>query len=403
MKIRQIKAALDIFYPLIVILLLLLFRYISFSNVICGYLIFCGIIHYTSNGYLFYMKTEFNKELLKSCPNIRNPTFKAYFLLPFTFFQFIIIRYSNKNKKMKEIEFKEEKVDDEGTTIIWASYKNDKNIHSKPVLFIFPGITGKLSDFYVRNAIVEGLNNNFDIVVFQMRTLSEKMKMPKNNKYVDFSEDINNSIKIIKKTNNNKFYAIGYSFGANILTTYLGTKNVETNYIEGAISVSNPFDMFISQRNGEGNLYEQILVHFEKKNYIPVAISLNKDINNYLDINQLKSAYYAKEFDKEFFGKILGYKKGDDYYRSFSSAKCVENINIPFLVINAKDDPICSFKGVPIDDICENQNIIFIATDQGAHSCYIENESYFSLGTKQWILKPIFEFFNYLQNNDFKK
>ena len=51
---------------------------------------------------------------------------------------------------MKNIEFKEEKIDDYGTTIIWGSYKNDTNIHSKPGLLILPGITGKLSDFYIK-------------------------------------------------------------------------------------------------------------------------------------------------------------------------------------------------------------------------------------------------------------
>ena len=403
MKIKVIKSVFDIFYPLIIIILLLLFKYISFSNVICGYILYCTIVHYTSNGYLFYVKTKHNNELLQSCPHIRNPDFKAYFLLPFTFFQFIIIRYSNKNKKMKEITFKEEKIDDEGTTIIWASYNNDPNIHSKPILLIFPGITGKTSDFYIKNIVVEGLENNFDIVIYQMRTLSDKMKMPKNNQYVDFIEDINYSIKVIKKVNNNKLYAIGYSYGANNLTRYLGTKNLETNFIEGAISVSNPFDMFYSQRVGEGNLYEQIMVHFEKKNYIPAALSINKEKNNYIDINCLRSAYYAKEFDKEFFGKILGYKSGNDYYRDISSDKYILNIKIPFLVINAKDDPICNFKGAPLDEISENENIICIITDQGAHSCYIENKNYFSFGTRQWILKPIIEFLNYLRNNEFKK
>ena len=403
MKIKVIKSVFDIFYPLIIIILLLLFKYISFSNVICGYILYCTIVHYTSNGYLFYVKTKHNNELLKSCPHIRNPDFKAYFLLPFTFFQFIIIRYSNKNKKMKEITFKEEKIDDEGTTIIWASYNNDPNIHSKPILLILPGITGKTSDFYVKNIVVEGLDNNFDIVIYQMRTLSHKMKMPQNNKYVDFIEDINNSIKVIKKVNNNKLYAIGYSFGANNLTRYLGTKNVETHFIEGAISVSNPFDMIYSQRVGEESLYEQIMLHFEKKNYIPAALSINKLRNNYIDINCLKSTFYAKDFEIEFLGKILGYKSIGKYYRGISSFENVENINIPFLVINSKDDPFSSFKGVPLDEFRENKNIIFIATDQGAHSCYIENKSYFSLGTKKWILKPIIEFLNYLRNNEFKK
>ena len=403
MKIQIIKPILDIFYPLIIIVILLVFRYLSLYNVFIGYVIYCTIAYFKTKTVLIYSKTEFMNDLLKKCPTIRNPDFKAYFYLPFTFFQFIIIRYSNKKNNKQEIIYKEEKINDEGTSIIWVSYKNDKNIHSRPVLFIFPGITGKTSDFYIKNIISTGLENNFDLVIYQMRTLCEEMKMPKDNQFVNFCEEVDDCLKRVKEINNNKLYAIGYSYGANTLTKYLSSKNVETNYIEGAISISNPFDLFISQRIGEGNLYEHVMIQFEKKNYIPGAITVNKVKPNYFDINRLRTANTAKEFDGEFFVKVLGYKNGDDYYRQISSYKLVKNINVPFLIINAKDDPVCNYKGIPIDDISENKNIILILTDKGAHSCYIENESQFSLKTRQWILKPIIEFLTYLKENSLRK
>ena len=403
MNFKVIQKAIEYFYPLIIIILLLLFKYISFSNFIFGYLVYCIIVYINSKSSLFYVKTDFNIELVKNCPSIRNPNFKQYFFLPFTFMQFILLELSTQslNKNNKKIVFKEENVDEEGTSIVWASYENTQNTHSNKVLFILPGITGKYDDSYVKNIIAEGLNNNLDVVIFQMRTLSDKMKMPENNTYVNFYEDINKSLKIVKKINNNNLYAIGYSYGANLLTGYLGTKNLETNYIDGGVSISNPFSMYFTQRLGEETLYEPLISSFEKKNYIPAVISLNKN-KNYIDINYLESTYYVKDFEKEFFGKILGYKKGDDYYRGISSDKYVTNINKPLLVINAKDDPICTYLGVPIDDICENKNIIFISTDKGAHSCFIENEKDFSLSLKQWIFKPTFEFLNYLKNNKFK-
>jgi predicted alpha/beta-fold hydrolase len=403
MNFKVIQKTIEYFYPLIIIILLLLFKYISFSNFIFGYLVYCIIVYISSKSSLFYIKTDFNIDLLNNCPSIKNPNFKQYFFLPFTFMQFILLKLSKQspNKNNKKIIFKEENVDEEGTSIIWASYENTQNTHSNKVLFILPGITGKCSDSYMKNIIAEGLNNNLEVVIFQMRTLSDKMKMPENNTYVNFYEDINKSLKIVKEINNNNLYAIGYSYGANLLTGYLGTKNLETNYIDAGISISNPFDMYMAQRLGEETLYEPLIYSFEERNYSPAVISINKN-KNYIDLNLLESSYYVKDFDTEFFGKILGYKNGDDYYRGISSDKYVKNINKPLLVINAKDDPICSYKGIPIDDFCENKNIIFISTDKGAHSCFIENEKDFSLSVKQWIFKPTFEFINYLKNNKFK-
>ena len=400
---KIIKEVIGYFYPLIIIIILLIFQIISFTYFLIGYLCYCTLIYFTTKTYLFYIKTEFNNELLQNCPTIKNPSFKQYFLLPFTFSQFLLLKFSNnpKQNNQKQILFEEEKIDNEGTSIFWAFYENCINIHSNPVLFILPGITGKYTDSYIENIANEGLKNNFDVVVFQMRTLSKEMKMPENSKYVNFYEDINNSLIKIKNKNNNSIFGIGYSYGANLLTGYLGNKNLETNYIDGGVAVSNPFDLYMSQRLGEDTLFESLITYFERNNYMDAVYSYNKHAkNNYdlINVDILLANYYVKNFDTEFFGKILGYKNGDDYYRGISSVKYIKNIDKPLLVIHSKDDPICTYKGIPIDDTCENKNIIFILTDKGGHSCFVENGKDFSLSPRQWMLRPTFEFMNYLKN-----
>ena len=400
---KIVKELIQNFYLGIIIFFLILFKYITFTNVIFGYLFYCIIVYITTRTYLFCVKTPFNTRLLENCPSIKNPNFKQYFFFPFTFAQFILLNISAKQNVShhKKLYFEIEKVDDEGTTLYWATYEQNKFNHNNPVLFVMPGITGKIEDPYVKNIMGEGLLKNFDVVVYQMRTLSPEMKMPKNG-YVNFIEDVNNSLKKVQNKNKNKIFAIGYSYGANLLTTYLGTKNLETNYISGGISVSNPFDMFICQRFGVDTIYESLIVHFERNSYLPAVRSMNKyltDKNKMISIDYLLENYYIKHFDGEFFVKILGFRNGDDYYKGVSSEKFVKNINKPFLAINAKDDPICPYQGIPIDDVCENENIILILTDKGAHSCYVENEKY-GLTPKQWMFKPAFEFLEFLRSNE---
>ena len=400
---KVIKELIQNFYLAIIIFFLILFKYITFTNFILGYLFYCTFVFITTKTYLYCVKTPFNTGILENCPSIKNPNFKQYFLCPFTFAQFILLNISSKQNisNHKKTFFEIEKVDDEGTTLFWASNETSQINHNNPVLFVMPGITGKINDPYVKNIVGEGLNKDFDVVIFQMRTLSPEMKMPKNG-YVDFCQDINNSLKKVRNKNKNRIFAIGYSYGANLLTTYLGSKNLETNYISGGISVSNPFDMFICQRFGEDTIYESLIVNFERKNYLAAANNMNKyetDQKRIINIAHLLENYYIKHFDGEFFVKILGYRNADDYYKGLSSARFVKNINKPFLVISSKDDPICPYRGIPFDDICENENIILILTDKGAHSCYVENDKNFGFTPKQWMFKPAFEFLEFLRNN----
>ena len=400
MNSKILKEIIEYFLPLEIIILLFIFGYITLTKILIGYLLYCIFIYFTTKTYLFYIKTEFNSEIIDNCPSIKKANFKQYFLLPFTFCQFILFQITNKKtgkNRKKEIFFKEEKIDEQGTSIFWASYE-ECQIHTSPVLLILPGITGHYNEIYIKNVITEGLNKNFDVVVFQMSTLSENMKLEKN-KYIDFYEDLNNSLVKIKEKNSNKLYAIGYSYGANLIAGYLGTKNITTNYIDGGVVVSNPFDLYMSQRIGEDTIYESLICYFERKNYKKAVNSINKNNKeNIIDINVLESSYKVKNFDKEFFGKILGYSNGDDYYKGISSDKYIKYINKPLLVIHSKDDPICSYKGIPFDNVCENKNIIFIFTDKGGHFCFIENKNFFSFSGNLWSFKPTFEFINYLKN-----
>ena len=400
MNSKILKEIVEYFLPLEITILLFIFGYITLTKILIGYSLYCTFIYFTSKTFLFYIKTEFNSEIIDNCPSIKKANFKQYFLLPFTFCQFILFQLTNKKtgkNRKKEIFFKEEKIDEQGTSIFWASYE-ESQIHINPVLLILPGITGHYNEEYIKNVITEGLNKNFDVVIFQMSTLSENMKLEKN-KYIDFYDDLNNSLRKIKEKNNNKLYAVGYSYGANLITGYLGSKNITTNYIDGGVVVSNPFDLYMSQRIGEDTIYESLICYFERKNYKKAVNSINKNNKeNIIDINVLESSYKVKNFDKEFFGKILGYNNGDDYYKGISSAKYIKYVNKPLLVIHSKDDPICSYKGIPFDDVCENKNIIFIFTDKGGHFSFIENKSIFSFSGNLWSFKPTFEFINYLKN-----
>ena len=399
MDTKILKEIIYYFYPLEIIILLFIFRYINLTFILIGYLLYCFIVYFKTKTFLYYIKTEFNFGIIENCPSIKNANFKQLFLFPFTICQFILYEMTNtKNSKStnKEIIFQEEIIDSQGTSIVWASYEYPT--HTNPVLLILPGITGQYHEDYIKNITREGLKNNLDVVIFQMSTLSESMKLGKD-QHIDFYNDLNNSLKKIKEKNGNILYAVGYSYGANLLTGYLGSKNLETNYIDGGVAVSNPFDLYMSQRIGENTIYESLICYFERKNYKKAVNSINENCGtDLIDVNVLNSSYSVKIFDKEFFGKILGYKNGDDYYKGISSATFVKYINKPLLVIHSKDDPICSYKGIPFDDVCENKNIIFILTERGGHLCYIENDSFFNFKGKLWTIKPTFEFINYLKN-----
>ena len=188
MDYQKFQTFLLTFYPLLIIIFLYIFHYISLQFIISSYLIFCLFKYFYQKCELSFIPTNFNKKLINSCPNLKYANFKQYFPLPFVLIQFIGTKLS-KFQSQKKIILTEEKINEFGSTLIWVNYEGRKNPHNKPILFIMPGITGKFSDAYVFNLSYQGLENDYDVVIYQMRTLSSEMKMPKK-RYVNFCEDI---------------------------------------------------------------------------------------------------------------------------------------------------------------------------------------------------------------------
>ena len=395
------------YYIVFIVLILKLLNYISFTQIILAYITYCIYVQITSRTYLYYTKTDKNEKLLQECPALSKPSFKPHFLFPFAIQQMILcaspLLISNKPK----LKFREEKVNQYGVTLYWASFNDsEENIdENAPILFFMPGMTGEISDPYVITLCIEGLKQGYRVCMYQMRILNENFSVNETKTFT-FCDDIDSSLKLIKnKYKNAKILAISGSFGANNLLYYLGTKHSklpkEKKLIDAAVSISNPYDMELCSKLTEFTYIATLVTYLERKN----SKKIRKSIENcpYLaDINteELVNCEDQRRFDEIFSARCTGKKSADDYYRSISPKTKICNIDIPVLCIHSEDDLITPGMVIPYDDIKLNENIILIVTDRGAHMTFISNEKFTEF--KQWHFAPAFEFLNAHKDNKYK-
>ena len=397
----------DQYYIVFVVLILKLFNYISFTQIILAYFTYCIYVQITSRTYLYYTKTEKNEKLLQECPTLSNPSFKPHLLFPFAIQQMILcttpLLISNKPK----LKFHEEKVNQYGLTLYWASLSDSDEIldENTPVLFFMPGMTGDITDPYVINLCLEGIKQGYRVCVYQMRILNENFSVNET-KIFNHCDDIESSLKLIKKKYKNaKILAISGSFGANNLLCYLGTKHSQLpkdkKLIDAAVSLSNPFDMELCSKLSEYTYIAVLVTYLERKN----SKKIRKTIENcpYLsDINteELVNCEDQRRFDEMFSARCAGKKSADEYYRSISPKTKICNVDIPVLCIHSEDDLITPGIAIPYDDIKLNENIILIVTERGAHMTFISNEKFTEF--KQWHFAPAFEFLNAHKDKKYK-
>lgn len=393
-----IKLIKTISSPLIVIAGYIL-SFIDLKTVVLVYLVYCLYHYITSNAVLHYTKTEKNKKIISSCKSLETPRYKPHFFLPSPTLQLIL--FGHIQGPAEELEIERESTNEYGTYIEWVSVKSNKKDESsnsnedKPILLVLPGLTGGKTDYYVQNICYEGLQNNYIPVVYQNRFLNN-YKLSEDT-HMSLFEDLDEGIDhIMKKYPGKKIYAIGFSYGANMLVHYLGTKNIKKRKIQGGVSVGNPYDMLICQRFLAGTFFDHIILQLLLKN-------MEKNIESFsrphkfiqMDINKAKQAKTTKEYDEYTTRRVFGYKSSDHYYRDVSCVHHVEKIDVPLLMISALDDNITTAKAIPYDEASLNENIFLLITDKGGHLCWIDNQHLFKL--KRWVDRPAIEFINSIQ------
>lgn len=96
------------------------------------------------------------------------------------------------------------------------------------------------------------------------------------------------------------------------------------------------------------------------------------------------------EFDTVVTSRLGGFASTEDYYRSQSPRMFAHGIKVPFLALNAVDDPIATQNGIPLEAASCNPNLMFALTRHGGHLGWFEGLLSFH-HKKRWVTKPIIE------------
>lgn len=394
-----LKHALQEIYPLLIILCLHILNYISFFSLIIIYLLYCLYNRLTLTISVKYNTSNITlNNILANCPSILKPNYKPHFFLSNSILQLFALNFTSNYKYPKEYteNIQYEPVENTGIHVVYYSYKEIPTNKSNPILILFPGLTGNHTDTYAKNIIHEAILNGFQIIIYQMRVLTNinNIHFNKANETYNLFEDVAIAMNYLhNKHKTNSFYAIGCSFGALQLTGYLGSEyNLKDKFIKAAVSLSNPYDVLTSSKICKDTIYDDYLLWNLRTNFIKNFLDCNKSLTKYqININKIMQCDDLHTFDMEFTRKVQGYAHADDYYRNISVTKNIKNISIPILFIHAMDDNITTPRAIPYDDIENNINSVSIWVSKGAHLCYIEQgKGLFEL--KQWVSTPAVEF-----------
>jgi uncharacterized protein len=143
------------------------------------------------------------------------------------------------------------------------------------------------------------------------------------------------------------FFAVGVSLGGNVLLKYLGEQGAHAQaVVDAAVAVSAPVDLAVGGRQlerGFGLFYAWMFLATMKKN----ALGKLARHPRLFDEHALRRARTLRAFDDAFTAPVHGFRDAEDYWARASSKPLLDRIEVPTLLVHARNDPFMPGEHLP--------------------------------------------------------
>ncbi len=282
--------------------------------------------------------------------------------------------YSGLLRTVEGVEYQRERItlpDDDFIDLDW-SYASKK---TKKLVVLLHGLEGSANRPYILGSAKAFNNNNIDACAINLRSCSGIQNNLYRSYHSGATEDLETVLKhIITSKSYDTIILKGFSLGGNITLKYLGTAKNIPEQIKAAIAVSVPCFLYGSML--ELHKYNNLLYKIKFKRNLLEKLrqkqQLFPDKISDSEINQIKT---LKDFDDIYTSKAHGFDNALDYYEKSSSLPHLKNIDIPTLLINAKNDSFLSPECYPICIAEKNKNLFLEMPNYGGHVGFFDKKN----------------------------
>ncbi len=247
---------------------------------------------------------------------------------------------------------------------------------SKRIVIISHGLEGNAHRAYVKGMAKAFYENSFDVLAWNYRGCGEEMNKAIRFYHSGATEDLDQIVNHAVAGGYDQVFLIGFSLGGNLTLKYVGERKVSPA-LKGVVAISVPLDLYGSSRQisePSNWIYSRRFLKSLKNKIRAKAKRMTG-----LDVSLLEKINSLEQFDDYYTGPLHGYKSALDYYQQCSAIRFLNTIDVPTLIINAKNDPFLSKECFPQN--IENAFVQWEVPMRGGHvgfSRFSKNGLYWS-------------------------
>ena len=185
-------------------------------------------------------------------------------------------------------------------------------------------------------------------------------------------------------------FAVGVSLGGNALLKWLGSEGAAAaRLLRAASAVSAPVDLTVAG-HGLGRGFNRVYTWHFLRSLKPKSLEKLSRYPDLYDARKVSRACDLYQFDGLVTAPLHGFESADDYWRRASSKPDLRHIELPTLLIHARNDPFLSARSLPrSDEVSPHVKLEYL--DAGGHAAFVTGPF---PGRLEWLPKRLLEFFD---------
>jgi hypothetical protein len=235
------------------------------------------------------------------------------------------------------------------------------------------GLEGSSDSRYIRGLAARAWDTGCNVIRMNMRNCGDTEALTPTLYNSALSGDVGAVVKhFVSSYGLQQIALVGYSMGGNLVLKLAGEwGNREplcaVAAVCPAIDLSAGSDALHEPVNRiyEWRFLRGLMARFRRKAVLFPEIYSTKDVGPVRSL---------REFDDKIVARYCGFRDADDYYYRAASARVVNSIATPTLILQALDDPFIRLLPETRNAILANPNISLVETSHGGHCAYLSSD-----------------------------
>lgn len=223
----------------------------------------------------------------------------------------------------------------------------EPDLPSAPVLVLFHGLEGCSRSHYALSIMRAAADRGWRGLVVHFRGCSgEPNRLPRAYHSGDSAEGDWILRAAARRYPHARLHAVGVSLGGNMLAKWLGERGTDARIVTAAASIGAPLDLAAggaALSRGFNLVYTKMFLATLKNK----ALAKLQHFPAAARAEAIRASRDLYEFDNAFTAPVHGFRNTEDYWVRASAKPWLPAVEVPHLVLNARNDPFVPAESLP--------------------------------------------------------